>query len=455
MIRSARALLLFATVFASYGVQWCVWRASGRKLFGQRWIWVHARNADRLATGFTRLRGVFIKFGQVLSVLAPFLPDAYGQRLGQLQDAVPARSFEEIKTRLVAAFGDRPLEAFQHFEQEPIAAASLAQVHRATTRDGKAVAVKVLYPNIEQLIEADLRVLRLVVPVVHRIFGFKRMLSVLDQVSEMLRHETDYENERRNVQRVARMFAHDNHIVVPSVHADMSSASVLVMSFESGIKMSDIDAMNAAGIDRNLIASRLVECYLSMLLEHRVFHADPHPGNFLVREDGTLVILDYGAVEDLNAPLVEGMKKVLMGGLSRNAGLVFQGVETMGFVAEGGDRDLLERVSREYLEVLSDVNITNYSRIDRNQIQKLSGFQQLRGRIRSVAGSLVYPDGYFYVERTITLLFGLVGQLSPDKGLLGIAAPLASKAMMRSYARRSAPPPAGSSDDPRRGELLE
>ncbi len=111
VIRSIRALLLFATVFWSYAVQWSVWRVSGRRVWDSRWERVHLRNAQRLASGFTRLRGVFIKFGQVVSVLAPFLPAAYGSVLEQLQDAVPPRRFSEIESRLIAAFGAAPAAA--------------------------------------------------------------------------------------------------------------------------------------------------------------------------------------------------------------------------------------------------------------------------------------------------------------------------------------------------------
>ena len=126
----------------------------------------HLKNARRLSTGFARLRGVFIKMGQVLSVVGTFLPAAFGEALESLQDQVPPRPFSEIEGRLREAFGDDPLARFGSFEREPLAAASLAQVHRATTLDGRAIAVKVLYPGIEVLIRRDLAVLRSLLPVI-------------------------------------------------------------------------------------------------------------------------------------------------------------------------------------------------------------------------------------------------------------------------------------------------
>src|SRR5262249_41008225 len=143
-----------------------------------------------------------IKMGQVLSVTGTFLPSAYGEALARLQDAVPFRPFSEVERRLREAFGPDPLARFGTFEREPIAAASLAQVHRATTRDGRLLAVKVLYPNIERLIRADLRVLRSILPVIRVLLPISHVERVLDQLAAMLSRETDYSHERANIERM-------------------------------------------------------------------------------------------------------------------------------------------------------------------------------------------------------------------------------------------------------------
>jgi predicted unusual protein kinase regulating ubiquinone biosynthesis (AarF/ABC1/UbiB family) len=156
-----------------------------------------------------------------------------------------------------------------------------------------------------------------------------------------------------------------------------------------------------------------------------------------------LVFLDFGAVEEVSPALASGMQEVLIGGISRNADKVLHGLERMGFVAEGGNRDLLERAGREYLRTLAGVRIDDYSKLDRDAVEKLSGFQHVRGRLREIMKHVEYPEGYFYVERTLVLLFGLVGQLAPKAGLPGVAATIAAKAMLRSF---SAEPEASSSD---------
>jgi ubiquinone biosynthesis protein len=441
VIRVFRALALFTSILVSYGAHYFVALFLGRDRAKAHLARTHEKNALRLANGFSELRGVFIKMGQVLSVLGSFLPRAYGVALERLQDRVPPRPFHEIEGRLVEAFGADVLSRFASFDREPIAAASLAQVHRATTKDGRQVAVKVLYPGIESLIRRDLAVLRTILPVARVLLPITRLGRILDQLSAMLARETDYGQERRNIERVRAIFADRSDVVIPTIVDELTGRSVITMSFEEGIKITDFEALDRASIDREAIARILVECYYDMLLEHRVFHADPHPGNFLIRSGPKLVMLDFGAVEETTPALSEGMLEVVMGGIGRNADQVLRGLERMGFVAEGGDRELLRRVGREYLKVLANIRIDDFSKLNRDEIEKLSGLEQVRGRLREIMSHVEYPDGYFYVERTLVLLFGLVGQLAPKTGLPGVAGPVAAKAMLRNFAKAAAVEP--------------
>jgi ubiquinone biosynthesis protein len=446
VLRALQALRLFWTIIASYALVWVLTRWASEGTRARRFASAHRKNATRLASGFVELRGVFIKTGQVLSVTGTFLPSAYGEALARLQDKVPPRPFTEVLGRLEEAFGSDPLSKFGSFEQEPVAAASLAQVHRATTLDGRALAVKVLYPDIERLIRIDLGVLRSLLPVVKLLLPVSRVERVLEQLAAMLARETDYVHERENMARVRGMFQGRTDVVVPEVEADLTRAGVLAMSFESGAKITDRDALAGMGVDPEAVARLLVGCYFTMLFQHRAFHADPHPGNFLVRSGPKLVILDYGAVEEVTERLQQGMKRVVMGAMVRNDDEVLRGLEQMGFVAEGGDRELLARVGREYLAVLSSVKIQDFSKLDRGQVEKLSGFEQMRGKLRTVMKSVEYPEGYFYVERTLALLFGLVGQLAPKQGLPGLVLPYAAQAFAMGMAKPPVETPPSAED---------
>jgi ubiquinone biosynthesis protein len=440
VLRALSALRLFWTIIASYAWVWAVSRLGGPLFRARLFERAHAKNARRLARGFVALRGVFIKTGQVLSVTGTFLPNAYGAALAELQDKVPARPFSEIAGRLREAFGPEALSRFGSFERAPVAAASLAQVHRATTLDGRELAVKVLYPDIERLIKIDLGVLRSLLPIVRLLLPVSRVERVLDQLAAMLSRETDYVHERENLERLRGIFAGQNDVVIPQIEAELTRAGVLSMSFESGVKITDLAALASLDVEPEAVARLLVRCYFTMLFQHRVFHADPHPGNFLVRRGPAgpkLVILDYGAVEEVTESLQQGMQSVVMGALTKNDDEILRGIERMGFVAPGGDRELLGRVGREYLSVLGSLKIEDYSKLDREQLEKLSGYEQTRGKLRQVMKSVEYPEGYFYVERTLALLFGLVGQLAPKLGLPGLVMPYASQAFL-SFAQRPA-----------------
>jgi predicted unusual protein kinase regulating ubiquinone biosynthesis (AarF/ABC1/UbiB family) len=431
VLRSLRALILFWSVFASYGLHWLLAHVLSEARARARLERTHRANARRLARGFSRLRGVFIKMGQVLSVMGTFLPVAYGEELEGLQDRVPPRPFSEIEARLKEAFGQAALSLFGSFQREPIAAASLAQVHRATTRDGRSLAVKVLYPGIEQLIRRDLAVLRSLLPIAKRLFPISRVERNLDQLEAMLERETDYAHERANIELMRHIFETRADVAVPEVVDELTAGGVLSMSFEEGLKITELEAQREQGMDPEAVARLLVDAYFVMLFDHGVFHADPHPGNFLVRPGPELVILDFGAVEQVPPALADGMKTVVLGALTRNDDQILAGLEGMGFIAEGGDRELLKRVGREYLRTLASIRIDDFSKIDRSVVEKLSGYQQIRGRLREVMRSVEYPEGYFYVERTLALLFGLVGQLAPKIGLPGLVLPHASKVFGR------------------------
>ena len=255
----------------------------------------------------------------------------------------------------------------------------------------------------------------------------------LDQLEAMLARETDYAHEQRNIERMRAIFGARGDLVVPAVFEELTRGGVLTMSFEEGIKITDLGAQREQGIDPESVARQLVEVYFVMLFEHGVFHADPHPGNFLVRPGPTLVILDYGAVEEVTAPLADGMRTVMLGVITRNDDQILAGLERMGFVAEGGDRELLKQVGREYLRALSSLKIEDFSKLDRDAVEKLSGFRQLRGRLRDIMRSVEYPEGYFYLERTLALLFGLVAQLAPRVGLPGLVLPHASRVFARGF----------------------
>ncbi len=439
-IRLLRAMFLFGRIFASYMVQLGLTRLFGRARMRRRLGAIHRRNARRLYKGFVRLRGVYIKLGQILSIMGNFLPRTYAEELERLQDEVPPTSFRSIERTMRRSLGKGPHELFAQFREKPLAAASLGQVHEATTKEGDRVAVKVLYPNVATIIKVDLRVLGWALKVYQRFVPLQQLERVHEQLSDMLARETDYRNEARCMDRMAKNFAADPDVLTPRVHPDLSTDRVLTMSFMEGVKISKLGALEKLQLDPYAVATKLVQVFYKQLYFDKFFHADPHPGNFFVQRgpEGQvrLVILDFGSASEVSDNLVDGMLDILQGLMTRQDTLVVRGIEEMGFVAVDGDRELLERVTKTYFEKLLNLNITDFSKIDPSVAQSLADPNLKKEELRRLMKSISYPRGWFFVERAVIILFGLSSELAPKLNTVHVGFPYIMKFMAENAGRR-------------------
>ncbi len=435
-LRFLRVLWLFGVILASYLVHFALVRVFRRR--GQRtppWLktrreQVDVRNARRLLRGMLRLRGVFIKLGQVLSILGGFLPRAFTHELESLQDNVPPHPFRHVERTFVAAYGKRPDECFASFEREPIAAASLGQVHVAVSKDGQKVAVKVLYPRIRDVIRVDMRALKIAILVLRRWLPQRNLETVHRSLVDLLRRETDYVHEAACMERMAKNFSDEPDILFPSVVHEWTTADILTMSFMEGVKITRLDELDRLGIDRTRLATRLVQSFYKQLFVDRYFHADPHPGNFLVQKgpagEPRIVVLDFGAISEVSDELVDGALEVLQGIMTADGAMALKGFRGMGFVAEGANEELLEQTVMTYFRKL--LKIKDHSagaliRADRRDLEKLANPEMERAELRELMRSIAYPEGWFYVERASVIAFWLVGQIDPELDTMSIGVP--------------------------------
>ena len=458
-IRFLRALLLFARIFKSYLFQIALSKAFRRREFvRERWKRVHRKNARRLYKGCIRLRGVYIKLGQVLSIMGSFLPRAYGEELEGLQDQVPPHKFKEIEKTFLASLGKRPRDVYASFNETPIAAASLGQVHEARLKDadgGARVAVKVLYPNIRKIIAVDLRVLRIAMRVLQVVRAHEGDRARRGSADGPARPRTNYVHEAECMERLAANFTGDPDVLFPRPLHALSSSGVLTMTFMEGIKISKREQLIAAGADPDAVARKLVEVFWKQLFVDLYFHADPHPGNFLVQVTGEggagkpkIVVLDFGAVSDVRLALVNGMLDILKGIFGKDDSLVLRGIETMGFVAKDGDRALLERTIKQYFQKLLGLDIKDFSRFKQADVEKFVDPGLARDELRELMKSVEYPEGWFFVERAVVILFGLSAQLAPTLNTIQVGFPyimrlMATRMAAQAAAQAAAPAPTG------------
>ena len=320
------------------------------KVRGEEWAEArrerhHASSAERLYQTAVGLQGVMIKTGQFMSARSDILPDAYVDVLSQLQDRVPPEPFSVIRHVVETELG-KPLDAvFSSFDEEPIAAASLAQVHRATLHDGREAAVKVQYPGIARIVDIDLANLTFFISVLNRLDGSIDYRFVADELRTNIPKELDFINEGRNAERIAADTSDTPSVAVPDIYWEYTTRTVLVMEFMDGIKITDREALASAGIDTSDVARVLMESYAQQILRNRFFHADPHPGNLLVRPGPQIVFLDFGQAKELSVEFsrqfgilinaVFSSDDETMGNAFRGIGFRTKADEEEGYVALG------------------------------------------------------------------------------------------------------------------------
>jgi len=434
-IRLIRATRVFAIIFLSY-----MWQMSWARLWPahyatrERWKRIHRRNARRMYKGFVRLRGVYIKLGQILSIMGTFLPREYTEELEGLQDDVPPASYQKIAKTFTQSFKKHPTDVFTTFEKEPIAAASLGQVHQATNAAGEKLAVKILYPNVATIIKVDLRVLGWAIKIYKNFVPVQQIERVHEQLADMLARETDLENEAVMIARMAKNFDTDPDVLFPTVYPEWSSKTVLTMSFMDGVKITRKEALRKLDLDPYAVATKLIKVFYKQLFIDRFFHADPHPGNFFVQRgpegQPRIVVLDLGSATELRKNLADGMFDILSGLMQRKDDLVVKGIDEMGFIAPSGDRALLERTTRKYFEKLLNINITDFGKIDPKVAQQLADPDMKREELRELMKSIAYPEGWFYVERASVIMFGLQATLAPKLNGIQVGFPYVMQFMM-------------------------
>jgi predicted unusual protein kinase regulating ubiquinone biosynthesis (AarF/ABC1/UbiB family) len=291
----------------------------------------HRWSAHQLYDLAVRQQGLLIKFGQMLGSRPDLVPDEYVAVLSRLQDQVPPRPFSVIERQITRELG-RPLtDVFSRFERKPIAAASLAQVHRAALKDGRAVAVKVQYPGIWEVVRTDLDSIRFLLRILAALERNLDFGAIIEEISRNVPLELDFINEGHNAELIAGNFGPRRQIIVPRIFWEYTTRRVLVMEFLEGIKITDVDALQAAGIDLQAVSQLVIGAYCEQLFLHGMFHADPHPGNLFVRPGPELVMLDFGLCRKLDDQFRLGYAKLVNSMIAGNAPEMVRAFHDLGF----------------------------------------------------------------------------------------------------------------------------
>ena len=410
-----------ATIYAGYkSIQ--LWsRIAGDARKEQRYRRQDGRAARALYRSAVRLQGMLIKACQFIATRADVLPDAWVDTLSGLHDRVPPRPFAIIRDRVERELG-RPLEAvFAEFDPVPLAAASLAQVHAARLHDGRRCAVKVQYPGIEGLVRADLRNLAIILRVLARLerdFDFRVLMR---EAFKYIPMELDFEHEADNCETIARNLAARADVVVPRVYREFSTRRVLVMELIEGIKITDVAALERAGIDKHAVAQKLMEVFCEQVLRDGFFHADPHPGNVMVQPGPRLVLLDFGLAKDFPPRFRDGIVRLTFSILTMDNAGIAAAFEQLGFRTRDG--------SPETLITLANLLLGNTIRRGRAYAdrQLIEEFSEELPRALRVNPIVEVPADVLLVTRVMGLLSGLGKTLDSRVDLFATIMPYAQR----------------------------
>ncbi|MEM7351446.1 MAG: AarF/UbiB family protein [Acidobacteriota bacterium] len=418
--RLLRVYRVTAQVLLSYGLFNLVGFVRGRRWRERHLPRVNQRNARRIQRTIAAVQGLFIKVGQLISILSNFLPEDFRQELEALQDHIPPRPAAEIERRLREELGAGPDELFADFGNEPVASASLAQVHAARLADGTRVAVKVQHLDIEAMAHLDLNTIRRVLAIVGFVLRIKGLGSIYSEVREMILEELDFTREAEHIEAIGAGFRDDPKVSCPQVIANRSSQRVLTTRFVDGVKVTDLAALAERGIDRAKLAERILEAYCRMIFTDELYHADPHPGNILVRDDGAIVFVDFGAVARLSPRMKEGIPQFLEGLLSRDEEKIGAAIRRLGFIQRNDDEGVARRViDYFYSRFLDDLEIDSWNLADihvdaKTKLEMMLDLRQLDLSISELTATFQVPKDWILFFRTLLLLTGVCTHLDPQ-----------------------------------------
>lgn len=366
----------------------------------------------RIRMALTELGPTFIKLGQLLSTRPDLVGVALAQELEKLQDQVTADPPEVVR-RLIATELGRPLEdVFSHFEDQPLASASIGQVHKAILHTGQLVVIKVQHPNIEEKLLVDLEILNGLAYLAERIPEFRlyRPQALVAELRRTLVREIDFVRELRNLQEFQANFREDLKVRIPRAYPELSTKRILVLQYLDGVKLTEGERLEQLAVDLNEVARRLARAYLKMVFEHGFYHADPHPGNILIFADGSIGLLDFGMVGRLDDALREKFQALLSALVSLDADHLAVIVSELGAAPVSLDRASLA------LDLADFVAYYGHMPLDQFDLGgALSEMIEVLRRYR-----IVLPSRIAMLLKTLIVLEGTGQLLNPDFHLLEI-----------------------------------
>ncbi|QOR82812.1 AarF/ABC1/UbiB kinase family protein [Geobacillus stearothermophilus] len=375
---------------------------------------------ERLRLVLEELGPTFVKLGQIASTRPDLIPAPIISELEKLQDQVPPFPFADVRRIVEAEFGSSLETLFRSFEEMPLAAASLGQVHRAVLPSGQAVAVKVQRPHIAARVETDLEILQDLAVLAERRLDWAasyRLSEIVDELAKSLRQELDYTIEARHAAAFAEQFAGDSLVYVPGVFWDYTTKTVLTMEYVEGIKLGEIERLKEEGYSLKALAERLTKTVLKQMFEHGFFHGDPHPGNVFVLSDGVLAFIDFGLMGRLRPNVRHHLSSLIIALMRQSTDGVLAAIYGLGLVPDEADEEKL----RDDIDDLRE----KYYRVPLGEIS----LGEAVGDLLTVAfrHGIRIPSDLTLLGKALLTVEGVVEMLDPQFRIMDVAEPFGRK----------------------------
>ena len=381
---------------------------------------------ERIRIIFEELGPTFIKLGQILSSRPDLIPVDLVNELSKLQDKVPAFEFEQVEAIIVSEFGVSLKDIFGKIDKEPLASASIGQVHKAQLKDGQDVAVKIQRPGIKRIVKIDLQIMHhlasLMEAHIEEIASYQPV-RIIQEFTRTLEKELDYSIEAISMQRIAAQFEDDNTVHIPAVYTDQSTDKVLTMEYIQGIKISDTKSLDSEGFDRKLITRRGADFIMKQVFEKGFFHADPHPGNIFVMENNVICPVDFGmtgfVTRNAREFFVDLLHAVSNGNTRRLTRLLLELTE----YDEKPDIDSMERDIADFIAMYTSRALKDIK----------TGAMINQGlSICSLHGVKIPPD-FFLMIKAFVEVEGIAKELDPDFDVISHTIPYVKAIKLDKY----------------------